>query len=467
MRFIIKLAIEDENGTETTEEVIQLTKYSDDKNIIGISLQESKAILKILQSKIILSQVKEYVDSKRICACCGKKMNINGYCSIQYRTLFGIVNLESPRLFHCQCHESEAKTFSLLSEWLSDKNSAELQYIETKWASLISFGQTAKLLKEVLPVGEAENAATVRNHLHNIAKRQEKELEGKPEYISVCQNELDKYPKPGKPMTVGIDGGYLKNWKNKNNNFEIIAGKSFSATQPSKRFGFVQKIDSHPKRRLMHLLKSQGMQPNQQITFLSDGADNLRELQCMMYPESEHLLDWFHITMRLTVLNQFAKGLVHSDPTSGKELEKHLESTKWYLWHGNVEKALDRIEECYFIAIDDEIKYHNKKKLIKHLEEFQTYIENNSYLITNYGEKWRYGETISTAFVEATINEVVAKRLAKKQQMQWTYTGAHYLIQTRTAVLNNELHEHFSRWFPGFNIKNQKKDECGGMKKAA
>lgn len=55
--------------------------------------------------------------------------------------------------------------------------------------------------------------------------------------------------------------------------------------------------------------------------------------------------------MRITVLGQFAKGLIHSDPKSGKEFEKHLESTKWYLWHGNVEKALDKIEDCYFISI--------------------------------------------------------------------------------------------------------------------
>jgi hypothetical protein len=50
------------------------------------------------------------------------------------------------------------------------------------------------------------------------------------------------------------------------------------------------------------------------------------------------------------------------------------------------EKARDCIEDCYCIAIDDEIKYRNRKKLIKHLEEFQTYIESNSHIITNYGE---------------------------------------------------------------------------------
>lgn len=111
----------------------------------GISLSESKQILKNLQSKIIYNQALKYIESKRKCACCNKNQNINRYYSIQYRTLFGIVNLSSPRLFYCQCHNSKIKTFSPLSNWLSDKNSPELLYIETKWASLVSFEQTANL----------------------------------------------------------------------------------------------------------------------------------------------------------------------------------------------------------------------------------------------------------------------------------------------------------------------------------
>ena len=58
-----------------------------------------------------------------------------------------------------------------------------------------------------------------------------------------------------------------------------------------------------------------------------------------------------------------------------------------------------------------------------------TYIDNNAQLIPNYGEKYRYGESITTAFVESTVNEVVAKRMVKKQQMQWSPTGAHYLLR--------------------------------------
>jgi hypothetical protein len=34
-------------------------------------------------------------------------------------------------------------------------------------------------------------------------------------------------------------------------------------------------------------------------------------------------------------------------------------------------------------------------------------------------------ETISTAFVESTINQVVSKRFVKKQQMQWSQKGVH------------------------------------------
>ena len=103
---------------------------------------------------------------------------------------------------------------------------------------------------------------------------------------------------------------------------------------------------------------------------------------------------------------------------------------------------------------DEGIQYKKRKKFLRHLNEMETYIRNNQYIIPNYGEKWRYGEAIATGFVESTINEVVAKRMVKKQQMQWTHEGAHYLLQTRTAVLNGDLKTHFERWYPGLKIQD-------------
>ena len=90
------------------------------------------------------------------------------------------------------------------------------------------------------------------------------------------------------------------------------------------------------------------------------------------------------------------------------------------------------------------------EKVAAGVAEFETYIRNNGQFIPNFGERRRQGETISTAFVESTINQVVSRRFVKKQQMQWTLKGAHLLLQTRTKVLNSELEEVFRRWYPRF-----------------
>ncbi len=448
MRVNIQIVINNDQGQTHLEEIIQFDKGTGKEDLVGLSLAESKQLLKQLQTIIVQHQAEDYTRNHRSCPHCLKQRRIKDHYSIQYRTLFGIVSVPSQRLYHCACADSDTQTFSVLKDWLSDYNSPELQYIQTKWASLMSYGLTVDLLKEVLPVNDALNAETVRHHLHKVAKRQEELTQDTPFLISGCQNEWSKLPKPGKPLTVGIDGGYVRDCHQKKTNFEVIVGKCFSKTVPGQRIGFVQKVEENPRRRLMHLLKQQGMQENQQITFLSDGGDTVRDLQYIMHPEAEHILDWFHVTMRHTVLNQFAKGLEHSDPGEGAKVTKDLESAKWYIWQGNVTKALDKLEDCYMCLDNSDLHYENRKKFLKHLDEMSTYIENNRHLIPNYGEKFRYGETITTAFVESTVNEVIAKRMVKKQQMQWSPEGAHYLLQTRTAVLNEELIGHFEEWYP-------------------
>ncbi len=473
MKFKLQIVLDDEQGHEEIVDVIQLGR----KNVLGycagLSLQESKQLLKCLQQTLILHQAKAYTQSHRPCPDCQKQRRIKDYRSIQYKTLFGAVVIPSLRLYQCCCSGSPTKTISILKKWLPEHISPELQYIETKWASYMSFNRTSKLLSDVLPMATTHNGVTVRNHLHKIAKKQDSEIKGKPLCISGCANEWAKLPKPDKPITVGIDGGYLRSCKDKRKNFEIIVGKSFSKTKEAKRFGLVQSMDDRPQRRLLHALREQGMQENQQITFLSDGADNVRDLQYLMHPESEHVLDWFHLTMRFTVLNQFSKGLIKSDPETSKTFQEELTSAKWYLWHGNVEKALEKLDDCYILFMDDDlegaekIRYKNKKKLIAHIEELNTYVENNRAMIPNYGEKYRYGETITSSFVESTVNEVVTKRMVKKQQMQWSQEGAHYLLQARTAALNDDLPNHFERWYPGLQINGDMVKQRTDHKKAA
>lgn len=179
----------------------------------------------------------------------------------------------------------------------------------------------------------------------------------------------------------------------------------------------------------------------------------VRRVQQYLHPFSEHLLDWFHITMRLTVLQQQTKGLQQELPATGADVAKQLESIKHLLWHGNTPEALERLTS---LSIDLSLfREHSAPaaKVANGMADFETYIRNNSEFIPNFGDRWRKGERISTAFVESTINQVVSRRFVKKQQMQWTLRGAHLLLQTRTRVLNNELEATFRQWYPRFRPK--------------
>ena len=188
---------------------------------------------------------------------------------------------------------------------------------------------------------------------------------------------------------------------------------------------------------------------NQQVTFLSDGGDTVRELPLYLNPQAEHILDWFHVTIRLTVLGQLTKSMRARETAEFvTETETTLERLKWYLWHGNVFRALQLVEDLEF-DLDGLRESPEQHKLVKAVHEFASYITANRGFIPNYGERYRYGEAISTAFVESTVNQVISKRMVKKQQMRWTRRGAHNLLQIRTQVLDGEFREAFARWYPG------------------
>lgn len=163
--------------------------------------------------------------------------------------------------------------------------------------------------------------------------------------------------------------------------FEVVVGKSMQEEHPSKRFGYVSTYDTKPKRRLYEMLKEQGLQMNQAITFLTDGGDTVRELPFYLSPRSEHILDWFHIAMRITVMIQATKGILQDEyPVF---LDK-IDRIKWYLWHGNIFRALDDLEglneDLYSWSNEavgtKETKQNKKSKLWKLVEEFETYIKN-------------------------------------------------------------------------------------------
>ena len=474
MIYKIQVVTIGEDGCQETLEIACVERTDLKPETLGLTLAEGKMILNDLQQIVVERQVSSSLLLKQACPDCGQRRCSKGNHTLSLRTVFGQLTVRSPRMHHCGCRPHETKTFSPLAELLPNHTLPELLFLETKWASLMSYGMTAKLLQDVLPIEEPINTFTIRQHVADVAERLEEEL-GDEQFCFVegSQRGWDELPSPDGPLTVGIDGGYVRGQR-KQGQFEVIAGKSllaFKRDQESKQqlsgrcFAWVQTYDEKPKRRLFELLQSQGMQPNQQVDFLSDGGEDVRNVQLYLNPQAEHLLDWFHLTMRLTVLNQTAKGLPERIGEGEDQCElrpgvlKDLERIKWYLWHGNVFQALNELQslEMDLDAAVFESKDENARKVLKGVEDLHTYVERNREFVPNYGERYRNGEKIASGFVESAINQVVSKRMVKKQQMGWSQRGAHLLLQIRTRVLDEEWENTFRRWYPDFRPQGQAK----------
>ena len=184
-------------------------------------------------------------------------------------------------------------------------------------------------------------------------------------------------------------------------------------------------------------------------------GDTVRALQQDLSPDAEYILDWFHVTTKLTVLEQYAKGVGHQEQELSERLRDQVARLKWSLWHGHLDKALGKIEDIVSLIAPLEETCAKVKPLRKAMEAFRTYIENNSSFLPNYGERYRCGEAIATGFVESTVNQVVSKRFCKKQQMHWGKRGAHLLLQTRVKTLNGELGSVFKRWYPDLRLEEE------------
>jgi hypothetical protein len=464
MRVKLQLVMcNDQGDEETVTDIITLNKNHQRIEHLGLTLAESKHLLSTLQQHLLQQQVNTFLDTCSDCPDCGTPLHLKARSRRSFRTLFGTFQFDSPRLEHCDCTRRKTASFRPLAALLTESVAPELLYMEAKWSSLVSYGMSLDALQDFLPLDLTLDVKTVRYDTLKVAKRLEAELgDEQSSFIEGDASDWDLLPLPEGAFKVGIDGGYVRNWVDKKRNFEVIVGKSTLSfgegeedeTPWHKRFGFVQTYDdAKPKRRLHEVLHAQGLQMNQEMTFLSDGNDTLRELQLEMSPKATHILDWFHLTMKLTVLGQYGKGLVQCEAELGAQIGDQIERLKWSLWHGQVDKALGKIDDLESAIKPFSETYARFPKLVKALSELRTYVVNNRHLIPNYGERYRNGEPIATGFVESTVNEVVSKRFCKKQQMQWSKEGAHLLLQTRVRTLNGELGAIFKRWYPDMDLE--------------
>ncbi|NNX79381.1 MULTISPECIES: hypothetical protein [unclassified Roseobacter] len=184
-------------------------------------------------------------------------------------------------------------------------------------------------------------------------------------------------------------------------------------------------------------LKNEGYADQGEITVISDGAECLKRLAGMLPQPVTHILDWFHISMKIQPLALLAV----TAPKHLSNFGNRIERIKWRLWSEQAGRAHSLIARARRDLSGDTVPSIWAHRADQLLETLQIYIRRNKSSVANYAERYRAGKRIATAPAEASVNRLVAKRFVKRQQMRWSRTGAHYLLKVRASVLNGDLAE--------------------------
>ena len=206
------------------------------------------------------------------------------------------------------------------------------------------------------------------------------------------------------------------------------------------------------------MLHDLGATPQTPITILSDGADGPRSLgeEASIGP-THHVLDWFHLSMRIQHVAQTVKGWPDATAKDRREgdrladiVDQHI---RWRLWHGQVQRALDLIgdtlEPLDAMAKGKSPAAAQAAKVAGMLRSLETYVSGQSALIIDYATARRSDEPISTATTESTVQWLLHRRMGANQQMRWSPRGAHLMLKVRTSVINGTLnkdHAAAERW---------------------
>jgi len=136
---------------------------------LGLSLAETKKITGSIQQVLTGVQVAEWQADQRACPDCGNRRSLKGHHPIVFRTPFDTLRLDSERVRVCPCSQSPTGLVSPLAELLSERVSPEMLFLGSKFASLVSYGLTVRLMDEVLPLDRPIGPERVRRHLFQVA----------------------------------------------------------------------------------------------------------------------------------------------------------------------------------------------------------------------------------------------------------------------------------------------------------
>ena len=409
---------------------------------VGLTLAVSKQVLVGLQRHLVQGQTEDYCQSRRRCRYCGAQRPLRDRCPRRLRTLFGVVEVRAPRFEPCRCSVTRHETLSPVGEIMPDRCTLEYERTLAKLGGLLPYRRACALLEELFPLGEPPVVETARQRTLQVGARLECQAAAPPRSTSAA----------AKSITLSIDSGHVSSVRSyQARSFEIIVAQVSNDNGKHTVFASVPAEAYHEAQQLRGVMHDLGTTQTTPVTVLSDGADGPRGLgETASIGPTYHVLDWFHLAMRIHHVAQAIKGWPDDTPENRREavrladiVDQHI---RWRLWHGQVQRALDLIGGTLGpleATANDEASpvAASARKVADFLRALETYVSGQSEIIIDYATSRLYELPISTVPTKSTMQWLLHCRMNANQQMRWSPRGAHRMLKVRTSVMNGTFEQ--------------------------
>jgi hypothetical protein len=431
----------------------------------GLSLEEGRQLLRDLQQAVVQSQIDAYDSARRRCRHCGAYRLIKDWRKRVVATTLGEVRVRVPRVVSCLCtpepldDDDLPMTWQRLSECpirrlIPGRRTPELSYLCAKHGASHPYRVAAGIVSEATGLRRPCHM-TIRRDALSCGQR----IEDAQFVVGWYAGQRPRRRR-AQHLDMALDGTYLTAVPGEEvTKFEVVAGRVERDGDMGRRFACALPRRSMTRALVAAALDQSGWAPETEVEVMTDGAKGMRSLVASVAPTlSKPTLDWFHLAMKIhavrTALGARVMAttrppafMVQSARTAGKVRD--------HLWHGRTGEAIELTEALIkslatatptlppFYASAAETARGAAIRLL-------AYVKGNRADIVDYNRVRRSGRRISTAAAESVMNHVINRRMSKGQQMRWSIDGAHRLLQTRVAMLDDRLKAHFHAQFPHF-----------------
>ncbi len=323
---------------------------------------------------------------------------------------------------------------------LVQRTHPELLYLQTRWASAMSYERASKLLGDVLPLGAAPGSSSIKAHVRAAGQALATEVKEHGEHFFAEQPmKFPDRPTELAAHVLELDAAYVRAIPQRcggRSTFGIMTGRLIKPEGARGWHAYVIEETSSSLTHLHGFLDRQGVAIDTPMAIITDGGADVSTPTILPWRPTKVILDWFHISMRFEHIPQRLRGLCKTSPKPNSRLLRHAESAKWRLWHGRADGSLERLRA---------IQARSDGSLLAQVTELIAYLSNNSSRLVNYGQRSRAGLPVSTSTAESAVESVIGYRFKKNRKMRWTHKGANALLHIRVADLNGELEEALKR----------------------